>query len=168
MMQVGEFGEFFPTSISPFGYNETVANDYLPLTKEQALAKGYKWRDREVSEHQATIKAENLPDHVKDTDDAILKEIIECSSCHRIYRIIKRELDFLKRFNIALPRKCFECRHQERFHQVNFPRLYHRSCMCKTGHAHGDQPCPNEFETTYAPDRPETIYCEQCYNAEVV
>ncbi|MEK7583229.1 MAG: hypothetical protein AAB483_02395 [Patescibacteria group bacterium] len=168
MTRAGEYGEFFPTAISPFGYNETVANDYLPLTKEQATTKGYKWRDREASEHQPTVKAENLPDHIKDIDDNILKEIIECASCHRIYRIIKRELDFLKRFNIALPRKCFECRHQDRFHQVNFPRLHHRQCMCKTGHAHSDQPCPNEFETTYAPARPETIYCEQCYNAEVV
>jgi len=28
--------------------------------------------------------------------------------------------------------------------------------------------CPNEFETSYSPERPEIIYCEQCYNAEVV
>jgi len=35
-------------------------------------------------------------------------------------------------------------------------------------HFHGDQPCPNEFETLYAPVRPETIYCEQCYQREVV
>ncbi|HEY4527822.1 MAG TPA: hypothetical protein VJL09_02170 [Candidatus Paceibacterota bacterium] len=26
----------------------------------------------------------------------------------------------------------------------------------------------NEFETTYAPERPEIIYCEQCYLREVV
>lgn len=168
MKTAGEYGEFFSTAISPFGYNETAAQDYFPLTKDQAIAKGYKWRDREVSEHQATIKAENLPDHIKDATDDILKEIIECSGCHRVYRIVKRELDFLKRFNIALPHKCFECRHQERFHKVNFPRLYHRACRCQAGHAHGDHACPNEFETTYDPSRPETIYCEQCYNAEVV
>ena len=27
--------------------------------------------------------------------------------------------------------------------------------------------CKNEFETSYAPDRPEIVYCEQCYNEEV-
>jgi hypothetical protein len=32
---------------------------------------------------------------------------------------------------------------------------------------HGKNHCPNEFETTYAPNRPEIIYCEQCYNSEV-
>lgn len=28
--------------------------------------------------------------------------------------------------------------------------------------------CPNEFETTYAPERKEIVYCEQCYREEVV
>lgn len=35
-------------------------------------------------------------------------------------------------------------------------------------HFHGENHCPNEFETTYSPDRPEIVYCEECYNAEVV
>jgi len=28
--------------------------------------------------------------------------------------------------------------------------------------------CQKGINQPYAPDRPETIYCEQCYNAEVV
>ena len=32
MMITGEWGEFFPSSLSPFGYNETVAQEYFPLT----------------------------------------------------------------------------------------------------------------------------------------
>jgi hypothetical protein len=35
-------------------------------------------------------------------------------------------------------------------------------------HFHGDQPCPNEFETPFSAERKEIVYCEQCYNAEVV
>ncbi len=35
-------------------------------------------------------------------------------------------------------------------------------------HFHGNQSCSNEFETSYVPDRKEIVYCEQCYNAEVV
>jgi len=27
--------------------------------------------------------------------------------------------------------------------------------------------CTNEFETPYAPDRPEIVYCEECYNKEI-
>jgi hypothetical protein len=35
-----EWGEFFPSSMSPFGYNETVAQEYYPMTREQALGVG--------------------------------------------------------------------------------------------------------------------------------
>ncbi len=168
MINDREYGEFFSTKISPFGYNETVAQDYFPLTKEEALAKGYKWQEIPTPEHKPTIQAHNLPDHIKDAGNSILEEVVGCLNCNRPYRIIKRELEFLKHLNIALPRRCFECRHQDRFHQVNFPRLYHRSCMCAQLHKHHVSQCPNEFETTYSPDRPEIIYCEQCYQAEVV
>ncbi|MBI5622130.1 DNA-directed RNA polymerase, partial [Candidatus Falkowbacteria bacterium] len=27
--------------------------------------------------------------------------------------------------------------------------------------------CTNEFETTYAPERPERVYCEECYQKEI-
>lgn len=178
------YGEFFPIELSPFAYNETVAQDYFPLNENQSVAKGYAWRKIEQSKYTITLMWQNIPDHIDDAHDGILKEVIDCKDCRRAFRIIKRELDFLKKYHIALPRKCFECRHLDRFKQVNFPRLYHRTCMClsrevpkeRNGtqyqntipHFHGDQPCPNEFETTYVPNRPETIYCEACYNAEVV
>ena len=34
-----EWGEFFPASMSPFGYNETVAQEYFPLSREEVLGK---------------------------------------------------------------------------------------------------------------------------------
>jgi hypothetical protein len=37
MIQTGEWGEFFPASLSPFGYNETVAQEYFPLSREAVL-----------------------------------------------------------------------------------------------------------------------------------
>jgi hypothetical protein len=40
--------------------------------------------------------------------------------------------------------------------------------MCDIAkHGHKDK-CQNEFETPYAPARPEIVYCEQCYQTEVV
>ena len=44
MKNTGEWGQFFPSSISPWCYNETSAQDYYPLKKEEALKKGYKWK----------------------------------------------------------------------------------------------------------------------------
>lgn len=41
----GEWGEYFPTAFSLFGYNETLAQDFFPLSKEQAIALNFPWRD---------------------------------------------------------------------------------------------------------------------------
>ena len=51
------------------------------------------------------------------------------------------------------------CRYYERFLKLLPPKLWHRKCM-KEG-------CLNEFETSYAPNRQEIIYCEKCYQQEV-
>jgi hypothetical protein len=153
------YGEFFPIEISPFGYNETVANDYYPLLKEKILEKGYFWCDNDNPENKITHKSADLPDHIKQTTKDVLDFIIECENCKKAYKIIPAEYDFLKKFNLPVPRKCFECRHQERFSKVNPPKLWHRHCM-KEG-------CTSEFETSYAPERPEIVYCERCYQNEV-
>jgi hypothetical protein len=38
MIADGEWGEFFPSHVSPFGYNETVAMEYYPVDRNEALA----------------------------------------------------------------------------------------------------------------------------------
>jgi hypothetical protein len=39
MKSTREWSEFFPIEISPFTYNETVAQEYFPLTKAEVLSK---------------------------------------------------------------------------------------------------------------------------------
>ena len=178
--RVYKYGEFFPPELSPFAYNETIAQEYFPLTKEEAQKQGYRWRDPDTKQYTVTKKPEDLPDHIKDVDDSILKETIGCmhkgecnEQCTTAFRIIPEELAFYRRMNLPLPRLCPNCRHYERLKQRNPLKLWHRACMCDgkrypntASHQHEGQ-CSNEFETSYAPERPEIIYCEQCYNAEV-
>lgn len=47
MVKSGEWGEFFPIKYSLFAYNETLAQDYFPLTKKEILENGWKWHDPE-------------------------------------------------------------------------------------------------------------------------
>jgi hypothetical protein len=183
--RVYKYGEFFPPEFSPFAYNETIAQDFFPLTKETAEAKGYLWREPEAKNFATTINAGDLPDAIGDVKDDILKHVIKCLGCGKAYRIIEMELAFYRRISLPLPRRCPECRFKKRFEFVNPPKFWHSKCHCTgetndlkliTGneyrntakHFHGSDPCPNEFETSYAPDRPEIIYCEKCYQAEVV
>ena len=146
--------------MSPFGYNETFAYDDLPLQKEEAINKGYKWQDNiQKTLGQETIKEGEIPQSIKDVEDSILGEILKCMDCSRNFKIIPNELIFYRRMEIPIPRRCFHCRHRIRVNRINPFKLWHRKCM--------NNGCSNEFETTYAPDRPEIVYCEKCYQAEI-
>ncbi len=132
------------------------------------------------NEYAITLKSKDIPDDIRSIQDSITNEVIECSGCNAQYRVIQSELNLLRKFDLPIPRKCFECRYRERSSRINHPRFYHRRCMCTgdgvkgaayrnyVSHFHGSSSCPSEFETSYAPDRPEIVYCEQCYQAEVV
>ena len=173
--RVYKYGEFFPAELSPFAYNETVAQDYFPITKEEAEDMGYRWREKTKTEYKISIDAKDLPDSLNDIDDSITKEVIRClhdgkcnDRCAGAYKILEDELNLYCRLGVPLPRLCFGCRHDERLKMRNPMKLWHRSCMCdKKNHFHGAEKCKTEFETSYSPDRPEIVYCEKCYQQEV-
>jgi hypothetical protein len=169
-----KYGEFFPIELSPFSYNETVANDFFPLTKEEIYNLGYKYREKESRDYKPTLLSSNIPDSVLEINESIINEVISCDTlpgsdrCTIAFKIRPDELIFYKRFNIPIPRRCYQCRHKQRFLQRNPLKLWHRSCMCeKEGHKHAGK-CQIEFETSYSPERPEIIYCEKCYQQEVI
>jgi len=172
---VYKYGEFFPSELSPFCYNETIAQEYYPLTKKQAISQGYRWKDKEERNYDIDIKNSDIPDNINDIDVSIINKVIECAhstslghsghkgdcnhQCTEAFKIIPPEYQFYKRMNLPIPHLCPNCRHYERLDQRNPLKLWHRQCM-KEG-------CTNEFETSYAPDRPEIVYCEKCYQQEV-
>ncbi|OGZ89341.1 MAG: hypothetical protein A2581_00465 [Candidatus Staskawiczbacteria bacterium RIFOXYD1_FULL_37_110] len=162
-----KYGEFFPIEFSPFAYNQTLAYDHFKLSKEEALKAGYLWKDPAPQEYQITMKGEDLPETIEEVNDDILDAIISCTKCKKAFRVIKQELEFLRHEKIPLPRYCVDCRHSLRISQRLPSKLHYRQCMCdKPDHGHEGK-CTNEFETSYAPDRPEIVYCESCYNSEV-
>ncbi|MBI2623139.1 MAG: hypothetical protein HYW65_01005 [Candidatus Liptonbacteria bacterium] len=152
-----KYGEFFPPELSLHAYNETQAMDIFPITEAEAGKKGYLWRELPTPAYKPTITADKIPDSIHDVTDDILKEIIECESCKKPFRMVKPELELLRRFGLPVPMKCFNCRHLARWARVNPPRLWNRTCA----------KCNAAIKTSYSPERPEIIYCEQCYRAEV-
>ncbi|MFA6585933.1 MAG: hypothetical protein WCS86_02105 [Candidatus Paceibacterota bacterium] len=157
--KVYKYGEFFPTEFSPFGYNETVIFDHFPLTKEEIINRGYNYKEKIENKYVITKKAEELPDDIKDVDDSILNEVIECIITKKAFKITPFELQFYRHMNIPIPRIHQDERYRRRLTLKNPMKLWHRKCM-KEG-------CSNEFETSYDPNRPEIVYCERCYQQEV-
>lgn len=158
--RVFKYGEFFPYDISPIAYNESLAQDFFPLDTQHIIQNGYQYRDLKNREFEKTILSFEIPDDIKNINQDFVKEIIECEDCKRAFRIIQLEFDFYKNINLPVPHKCHECRFIERFKLVTPPVFYDRGCM-NTG-------CVNKFRTPYSPDQPDIVYCESCYNNEVV
>ncbi|MDD4530300.1 MAG: hypothetical protein PHO80_01980, partial [Candidatus Gracilibacteria bacterium] len=158
MKKTGEWGEFFPASISPFGYNETEAQERFVLTKEEVIKKGFKWSDYEppFPKVEKIIPANKLPDNIKDIPDDILNRAIECEVTKKLFRIIKQELEFYRKHNLPIPKKHPDQRHLDRMNTRNPRKIYDRKC----------DKCGTDIKTTYSPDRSEIVYCEGCYNKE--
>jgi hypothetical protein len=157
----GDYGTFFPTWMSPFAYNESIANEYSEKSKEEALAQGFKWKhELPFIQGQGTIDYESISNNPTDYDESLTKEILTCTSCTKNYRLISREVAFYKRMNIPIPGECFNCRHQKRM-RSRLPRtLYDGVC------AH----CGDSIKTSYDKEKQMTYktYCEKCYQAEVI
>ena len=119
----------------------------------------------------------NLPDNIKEVPDKITSEVIGCAhegkckeQCTTAFRITESELQFYKSHKLPLPRLCPNCRHYQRVLNRNPIKLWDRQCMCDKKHSHHEGQCEIEFETSYSPEKQKEykIYCEQCYQAEVV
>src|SRR3989344_696328 len=50
--RIYKYGEFFPSDLSPFAYNESIAQEYFPLSKEEALEQGYSWKNTETRNYK--------------------------------------------------------------------------------------------------------------------
>jgi len=154
--RIFKYGEFFPYDLSLFAYNESLAYQYFPLEKSEIEKIGFSYAKPIKPNYMATVKIEDIPDSIKDISDNFSEEILQCN-CGKFYKIVEGELQLLKRFGIPVPRNCPDCRHMIRIRRVNPPFLYDRHC----------DKCNTDIKTSYAPDRPEIIYCEKCYQQEV-
>ncbi|MDA1060666.1 MAG: hypothetical protein O3B47_02640 [bacterium] len=137
MRATGEYGEYFPPWLSPFGYNESSAFDFMPLSKEDANELGYLWYDDEEID-------------VKESDSADPN----CNICRCKYKIIGQELDFYNKLNLATPKLCWPCRLKRLIESRRPWKLFENHC----------KNCLIPISTTFAPDCLERVYCEKCYN----
>ncbi|MDD5026301.1 MAG: hypothetical protein PHH13_02885 [Candidatus Peribacteraceae bacterium] len=159
MRKTDDWGEFFPVSMSPFAYNETVAQEYFPMTKGEVLNRGWKWREQkdEMPKANKVILAAELPNSIDDIPDDILNWAIQCEVTGRPFKITKQELGFYRQMKLSIPHLHPDERYDRRLALRNPRKLWGRKCM----------KCQKAIQTTYAPERPEIVFCEECYLKEV-
>ena len=136
-----------------------MALEYFPLTRKEVEERGWQWREEkdEVPKVAKIIPAETLPDAIDDITDDILNCAIECAVTQKPFRIIKQELEFYRESKLPVPRLHPDERHKKRIELRNPRKLWDRTC----------DKCKKAIQTSYAPERPETVYCEECFRKEV-
>ncbi|MFA5917619.1 MAG: hypothetical protein WC850_05300 [Candidatus Gracilibacteria bacterium] len=193
MKKTGEWGEFFPSYISPFGYNETVANEYFPLSKDEVL------HNRYPEFISGSIMQEIAPKHsIKDTETSsgLFKKgpIFNRSDYESPFPKVEKIIPASKLpDNIALIPDdilnwAIECEVTKKPFKIITQELdFYRKHNLPIPKKHPDQrhldrialrnprklfdrkcnKCGVEMKTTYSPDRKEIVYCKECYNKEV-
>ena len=149
--------------MSPHAYSETVAQEYFPETADTAANMGYTWRDEQdihfsgsaytplhIDQYQeSVVRSETAKAHI----DELLAGVLVCTESGRPFKIVSQELVFYLEYNLPIPRRHPDIRNTCRKGHRNPPILYTRNCTS----------CQAEIATTFAPDRPEQIVCEDCY-----
>ncbi len=157
MRATKEYGEFFPINASPFCYNETVADEFFPLKKEEVNGKGWKWFDEEDTKESYLGPTVDTAQDISTIPDTITKQILLCEVTGAPYKIIPQELKMYRELHLPIPKKCPNQRHRDRIALRNPRKLFDRTCM----------KCGKDIRTTFSPDRPEIVYCEECYLSSV-
>ncbi len=155
----GSWGEFFPPSLSNFGYNESVASEYYPLEKEVAMESGFNWHEQiqEQLTPAEILEARDLPDTIELVDESITKKAIRCEESKKFFRFVTPEINFYRKVGLALPRKHPNLRHQKRLAKFNPRKIFQRKCVN----------CHSSILSTYSADRTEKVYCNTCYEKEM-
>lgn len=139
MRKTGEWGEYFSIADATVAYNESVANDRFPLSKEQVLKNGWTWYDVPESS-VAQAEGEN---------------VVQCEVSGKSFRLIPQELKFYKDMGLPKPTRHPDVRHKDRLAKRNPYELRKSTC----------RKCSKEVLTDQASDE-VIIYCQECYLAE--
>jgi len=151
------WGEFFPKYFSPFWYNESAAQNYTPLTKENAESLWYNWSDYilQAQKVEKIIPADSLPHDINNIPNDILNWAIKCSKTQKVFRILSQELEFYRKFQLRVPIIHPDERQISRLSRKNARQLHKRTCSW----------CKKNLTSVYKKD---IIYCDDCYREKII
>ena len=137
-------------------YNITTAYGYYPLTKEEALGKGYMWHE-EQQEAKHFGKKYEIPIDINDVDESICDKILVCEKTGKNYKVIPQEFKFYKTFNLPIPRISPDQRYKDLLALQPPKKL--RDTTCHT--------CKIPIKTVYPEESGYKVVCEKCYLEKV-
>lgn len=153
MQGTGEWGEYLSYKLAPCCYNETVAMEYFPLSKEEAQNLGASWYEGVKTVSNIASSEVVLPDTIEGVTEDICNVTLKCAVMQKDFKVLPAELAFYKRAGIPIPRRCPDQRHNDRLANHDFFRTYKDICSN----------CGTNIDTVYLPGSQPKVYCEKCY-----
>lgn len=158
MRKRGEYGKFFPYSMSAGPFNFSNSFLYFPeTTKENILKLGGYWEDINEN-HIEGMPTSELPDSIKDVPDTITTQALICPETGWRFNISQNELSFYRENNIPLPRLHFDVRIKNQLKYLTVLKAYPYTCFY----------CKSEIKAFYRTEWGyQKIACEECYKQNI-
>lgn len=160
MIKKGEYVDGPGFEFSAQAYNFSIGQILYPLTDEQIKKMGgYIAKESETNiGDMEVVEASELPQTINEVTDDILDKAIKCEVSGRPFRIIFSELSFLRRVGFPLPTVHPSIRMENRWRFSPVGRKYPMICA----------KCQKKTESLFNPKDGYILYCEKCYQQEVV
>ena len=143
MLTRGEWGHFFPVELSPYCYDESAAQDFFPLEREEILRWGWKCSPEKVTAaHESTTASA-----------AVSPDVMKCTSCSHSFRVVPAERELASRLGIPISEKCPDCRLTANLRRRSPYSLVERSCA----------KCSIPVVTALREESARSVWCEKCF-----
>lgn len=160
MLERGEYSDGLGLEFSAQAYNFSLSTIPYPLSNEEITSLGgYAARDQDTNAGNIDIiNAHDLPKTIDEVSDDILTKAIACSLTGRPFRIIPSELSFYQRMRIPLPTVHPATRIENQYRMAQNGKKYKAVCA----------KCNKDLESIFDPNEGYILYCEKCYQQEVL
>ena len=160
MLKRGEYNDGLGFEFSAQAYNFSMAQVSYPLSDDLIIKLGaYTAKEPETNVGSLEVLTQSeLPSTMDKVTDEIINKAISCEISGRAFRVIQTELNFYRSMGLPLPTVHPVLRMEEKFRMAPNGRKYKSVCA----------KCERDINSLFDPKENYTLYCEKCYQQEVI
>ncbi len=160
MLKRGEYNDGLGLEFSAQAYNFSIGQISYPLTEEQIVSlDGYVAKEPETNVGNLEVLSRgSIPDTIEEIDGSILNKGLLCEISNRPFRITESELEFYRSMKLPLPSVHPSIRMEDKIRMVPVGKKFTTNC----------DNCHKDIETIFNPKEGWNLFCETCYQQEVI
>ncbi len=160
LLEKGEYGDGIGIEYSAQAYNISLAHTAYPLTAEEICALGgYVASEPETNIGTTeALSTDEVPEIIDAVNDSILDKAINCETVGRPFRIVPTELAFYREMKLPLPIDHPQIRMKENLSMVPTGKMFKAVCA----------KCKKNIFSIFDSNKGYNLYCESCYQKEVL